>query len=127
MMCSHTPETTSPIANPDRPDVKPPKNAAARNKAKVTLFMIRSVGSRPARRHHTRRAASRRKSALRFAAPDHLFAVRIEGVVHDPLGCNQLMIVLVAEMAKALRNGIQAGSFGLVPECVVGVGPVDDL
>src|SRR6185436_5704215 len=50
MMCSHTPETTRPIANPDRPDVRPPKNAAARKKAKVTLLIIRLVGSRPARR-----------------------------------------------------------------------------
>src|SRR5262245_10581309 len=34
IMCSHTPETTSPIAKPDRPDVRPPKNAATRKKAR---------------------------------------------------------------------------------------------
>src|SRR5262245_20408890 len=34
IMCSQTPETTSPIAKPDRPDVRPPKNAAARKRAR---------------------------------------------------------------------------------------------
>jgi hypothetical protein len=33
-MCSQTPETTRPIAKPDKPDVSPPTNAAARKKAR---------------------------------------------------------------------------------------------
>src|SRR5581483_4194578 len=38
-----------------------------------------------------------------------------------------LVVVLESQMPEAFGNGIQAGSFRLVPERVVGVGTVDDL
>src|ERR1700730_2561551 len=34
MMCSHTPDTTSPIANPEKPLTKPPAKAARTNRVK---------------------------------------------------------------------------------------------
>src|ERR1044072_3536007 len=42
MICSHTPETTRPIAKPDSPEVKPPKKAAAIKRARVMLSIGRS-------------------------------------------------------------------------------------
>src|SRR5690242_5451095 len=35
MMCSHTPDTTRPMAKPDTPEVRPPRKVAARKKAKL--------------------------------------------------------------------------------------------
>ena len=37
------------------------------------------------------------------------------------------MIVFESEMAESFGDGFQPGTFGLMPECVVGVGAVDDL
>src|SRR5882757_9916716 len=51
MMCSHTPDTTSPIANPENPLTKPPAKAATQNRTRnspsiepspaPTLFVLR--------------------------------------------------------------------------------------
>ncbi len=53
MRCSHTPETTSPIAKPEMPEVSPPKNAAATSKVRPMLSMAHSrhgqASTRPSR------------------------------------------------------------------------------
>src|SRR6201990_1593379 len=50
MMCSHTPETTRPIAKPDRPEVRPPKKAAARKSVKVkAVIAVAPKGERAQR------------------------------------------------------------------------------
>src|SRR5215213_5299394 len=66
------------------------------------------------------------ESAVGFAAPDHLFAVRVEGVVDDPLGRIELVVVFVTEMTEALGNRVESRPFGLMPERIVGVSSVDD-
>src|SRR5436190_24050914 len=71
-------------------------------------------------------ASRSRVSSIGLAAPDPLPAVRVEGGVDDPLGRIELVVTLEAEMPEALRDGIQAGAFGLIPQRVVGVGAVHD-
>jgi hypothetical protein len=61
------------------------------------------------------------------ALPDHFLAVGVEGVVDDPFRGIEDVIVLVSEMAKALGDGFEPRSFGLMVERVVGIGAVDDL
>src|SRR5262249_3797110 len=65
--------------------------------------------------------------AVRLSVRNHLFAIRIERVVDDPFGGIERVIVLEAEMAKALGNRLEAGAFGLVIERVFRIGAVDDL
>ena len=72
-------------------------------------------------------SAALRESAVALSVAYHLLAVRIERVVDDPLCCIQCVVILEPEMAKALGNGIETGTFGLVIERVVGVGAIDDL
>src|SRR5262245_48057269 len=64
---------------------------------------------------------------VRFAAPDHLLTVGVEGIVDDPLGGDALVVVLDPEVTEPLGDGIESRRLGLVPQGVVGVGPVDDL
>jgi hypothetical protein len=51
-----------------------------------------------------------------FPRPDHLLTVGIEGVVDDPLGAVDLMVVTEAEMAEAFGDGFQAASLRLADE-----------
>src|SRR5262245_26405223 len=67
-----------------------------------------------------------RKGAARLSVPHHLLAVRIEGVVDDPLRGIQFMVVLEAELAKPFGNGIEPRTLGLMIKRVVRVGAVDD-
>src|SRR4029077_7488522 len=46
MMCSHTPDTTRPIAKPEKPLTKPPTNAASTN----TVKTVPSMGGRSSKR-----------------------------------------------------------------------------
>src|SRR5437867_137584 len=64
---------------------------------------------------------------FRLAAPHHFLAVGIQAVVNDPLAGVDLMVVLEAQVAEPFSDRIQARRFGLLPQRVVGVGPVDDL
>src|SRR3954471_8939574 len=41
MMCSHTPDTTRPMANPEKPLTKPPASAASAKRAKTGPSMGR--------------------------------------------------------------------------------------
>src|SRR5262249_5609230 len=65
--------------------------------------------------------------AVGLAPLHHLLAVGIEGVVDNPLGGVQGMVVLVTEVTEAFGDGFKPWSFGLMIECVVGVGAIDDL
>src|SRR5260370_34672169 len=67
------------------------------------------------------------KHAIKPALPYHLFAVGIERIVNDPLGSIQCVIVLVAEMTKTFCDSLQAGSFGLSIQGIIGVRAIDDL
>src|SRR5438552_2352780 len=67
------------------------------------------------------------KHAVKLALPYHLFAVGVERIVNDPLGSIQCVIVLVAEMTKPFCDSLQAGSFGLSIQGIIGVRAVDDL
>src|SRR5262249_13604912 len=58
---------------------------------------------------------------------NHLLAVGIKGVVDDPFRGIDGVIVLVSEMAKALGDGFEPGSLGLMIERVVRIGAIDDL
>ena len=51
----------------------------------------------------------------------------IERIVNDPLGSIECVIVLVAEMTKTLCDGLEAGSFRLSIQAIIGVRAVDDL
>src|SRR4051812_4112970 len=42
MICSHTPDTTSPIANPENPLTKPPAKAAKQKRSRNTPSIGRS-------------------------------------------------------------------------------------
>jgi hypothetical protein len=42
MMCSHTPDTTRPIANPEKPLTKPPAKAAKTKRVKTDPSIGRS-------------------------------------------------------------------------------------
>src|SRR5258707_3470338 len=46
MMCSHTPDTTRPIAKPEKPLTKPPTNAASTK----TMKTVPSMGGRSSKR-----------------------------------------------------------------------------
>jgi hypothetical protein len=59
--------------------------------------------------------------------PHHLLTIGIECVVDDPLGCIERVIVFISKMAKAFGDGLQARSFGLPIQRIVGIGAVDDL
>src|SRR5947208_12628204 len=61
------------------------------------------------------------KHAIKPALPYHVFAVGIERIVNDPLGSIECVIVLVAEMTKTFCDGLQAGSFGLSIQAIIGV------
>lgn len=77
---------------------------------------------------HFRHAALRLlESAIRFTSTHHLLTISVEGVVYDPLGGIDLVIVLIAQVTEAFGDGVQPCRFGLVPERVVRVRPVDDL
>ena len=67
------------------------------------------------------------KFAVWFALPDHFLAIGVEGIVDDPLGCIDGMIVRKAEAAKPFGDGFKSGAFGLMVEGVVRVGAIDDL
>src|SRR5215510_624744 len=43
MMCSQMPDTTKPMANPARPDAKPPRNAARRKSPRTMPSMAHSL------------------------------------------------------------------------------------
>ena len=63
---------------------------------------------------------------MRLAALYHLAAIRIKRVVDDPFRGILFVVVLEAEMPKALGDGFEARSLRLVIQGVVGVGAVDD-
>src|SRR5207247_2001467 len=65
--------------------------------------------------------------AIGAALAYHLLTVGVEGIVDDPLGGVQLVVILEAQVLEALGNRLQPLSFGLVPEGIVGIRPVDDL
>ena len=44
---------------------------------------------------------------MRIAALYHLAAVRIERVIHNPLGCILFVVVLEAEMPKAFGDSFE--------------------
>src|SRR5438105_3010210 len=71
--------------------------------------------------------ASRDKVAVGLALAHHFLAIRIEGVIDNPLGGVLLMVILETKMAEALGDGLEARSLGLVPEGIVGIRAVDDL
>src|SRR6266542_1519948 len=62
-----------------------------------------------------------------FAFAQHFLAIRIERVVDDPFGRVDGVIVLEAEMAKALGDGLEPGALALMIKRVVGIGAVDDF
>jgi len=62
-----------------------------------------------------------------FAAANHLLAIGVQSIVYQRLCGDNLMIVLVAEVAEALGDGVQPCCLRLVPEGVVRVGAVNDL
>lgn len=61
-----------------------------------------------------------------FPLPDHLPAICIKGVINDPLGRIQVMVVLEAHMSKAFSNRFKARAFGLIPERIVSVSSILD-
>ena len=67
------------------------------------------------------------KLALRPALPHHFSAIGVERVVDNPFGGVDRVIIFVAEMPEAFRDGLQARSFRLMIERVVGIGTIDDL
>src|SRR6266498_1731822 len=77
----------------------------------------------PKSAHH----GSRLEHPVQLSLPNHLLAVNIERVIDDPLSGVDFVIVFESEMAESLSDGFQSGTFGLVPQRVVGVGAVDDL
>src|SRR5262249_8635834 len=65
--------------------------------------------------------ASYLKSPSGFPALHHLFAIRIEHIVDDPLGRVYFVIVFVAEVPEAFGNCLKSGPFRLIIERVVGI------
>src|SRR5258706_12585961 len=65
--------------------------------------------------------------AVGLAPADHLLAVFVEGVVKDPMGGVESVIVLETQMPKSMGDGVEERGFGLVLEGVVGVRGVEDL
>ena len=53
--------------------------------------------------------------------------VGVEGIIDDPLGGVQLVVICEAQVPEALSNCLQPLSFRLVPEGVIGIGTVDNL
>src|SRR5438270_13647644 len=98
------------------------KTTSPRNDLGTTISQVQGL--------NFRRPGARRVSAelaVRLAAADHLLAIAIQGVVHNRLGRDDLMIVLVTEVAEPLGDGVQPCRLRLVPESVIRIGPVDDL
>ena len=62
-----------------------------------------------------------------FSSLHHLFAISIERIVDDPLGCIYLVIVFVAEMPEAFGNGLKSRAFRLTIQRIVGVCGVDNF
>lgn len=62
-----------------------------------------------------------RRACLASPFPGHR-----QGVVHDPFGGVQLVVILVAEMSETLGNSLKSRSFRLSIQRVVRVGTVHD-
>src|SRR4051812_6236467 len=66
------------------------------------------------------------KRAPRLPAKNHFSAIRVKRVINDPLGRIDLVVVLVAETAKALGDRAKPGGFRLLPQRVVRIRAIDD-
>ena len=62
-----------------------------------------------------------------FPFAHHLLAVSIKSVIDDPLGRIEFMVVLKAQVPKAFSDSFKSWAFGLIPERIVGVSPIDDF
>src|SRR6266571_6517905 len=65
--------------------------------------------------------------AIGPALADHLLTVGIEGIIDDPLGGVQLVVVPVAQVPEALGNRLQPLSFRLVPERIICIGAIHNF
>src|SRR5260370_30319406 len=57
----------------------------------------------------------------------HLFAIRIKRVKNNPFGRIDFVVVPEVQMAKSLRNGVQARGLRLLPQRIVGIRSIHDL
>src|SRR5713226_9780020 len=64
---------------------------------------------------------SRDKVAVGLALAHHLLTIGVERVIDDPLSRVLLVVILEAQVAEALSDGLEARSLGLVPEGIVGI------
>src|SRR5690242_16066664 len=120
MMCSHTPDTTMPIAKPENPLTKPPTKAAQAKRVKTNPSMGRILRGEVASAwmdvHLKGEAAdpcrfsqsSVRELAGSLSALHHFAAICVERVIDDPLGRIERVVVLVAEVAETFGDRLQA-------------------
>src|SRR3954464_13489136 len=70
---------------------------------------------------------SRDKVAIRLALAHHFLTIRVEGIIHDPLGGVLFVVVLETQVTETLGNRLQSWPLGLVPERIVGIRAIHDL
>src|SRR3569832_2916106 len=88
-------------------------------KPRATLSSARSVPSEAS-------AIALLEIAIRFSLPHHLLRIGVEGIVDDPFGRIERVVVGIIELAEALGEGFEARTLRLAVEPVVGVGAIDD-
>ena len=71
--------------------------------------------------------ASSAESPVRLSAIHHLFAVRVERLVNNPLGRIDFVVVPEIKMAKPFRDGLQPRALRLLPQRVIGIRAIHDL
>src|SRR6266852_5212213 len=64
---------------------------------------------------------------IRLTALHHLFAVRVERIVNNPLGRIDFVVVLKIQPAKPFRDGVQPRALRLLPQSIVGIRAIHDL
>src|SRR5262249_13093527 len=69
----------------------------------------------------------RLKRSTELSLPHHLLAVRIKGVVHNPLRGVDFLIVAKTEAAKSIGDGLQSRALRLLIQRVVRIGAVDNF
>src|SRR5713226_449127 len=67
------------------------------------------------------------ESPIRLTALHHLFAVRVERIVNNPLGRVNFVVVLKIQPAKPFRDGVQPRALRLLPQRVVRIRAIHDL
>jgi len=116
---------SSPLAVPVRKESRRQpvmeRTSRKRDEAPTWTMQRRASGRKIARA-----ALGSRELATKLSLPHHLSATGVHRVIDNPFRGVHCMIILVAEMPKALRNGLKPWPFCLMIKRVVCVSTIDN-